>query len=97
MMNLTLDGYVCPKCGYKIQYNLDVIKIRRPEEEIPEPIYIGGGKEDSLIVQRSCPECSNPEAYQSITVTIGEHSGVKTDRSIIRYKCTKCFHVWKDY
>jgi DNA-directed RNA polymerase subunit M/transcription elongation factor TFIIS len=97
MMNITLDGYVCPKCGYKKEANLDVINIRRTDSK-PEPVYTGGGgKEDSLIVQRACPVCKNPEAYQSITVTIGEHAGVNTDRSIIRYKCTKCFHVWIEY
>lgn len=96
MMNITLTGYVCPKCGYKEESNLDIINIRRSESE-PEPIYSGGGEENSLIVKRACPVCHNPEAYQTITVTIGEHSGVNTDRSIKRYKCTKCFHVWIEY
>jgi DNA-directed RNA polymerase subunit M/transcription elongation factor TFIIS len=97
MMNITLEGYVCPKCGQKTISNLDIINVRKSKESKPEPIYRGGGKEDSLIVKWACPECGNPEAYQSIRVTIGEHAGINTDRSIIRYKCTKCYHVWIEY
>ena len=93
MMNITLNGYVCPNCGYEKDPNLDIINVRRTNDK-PEPIYSGGRKENSLVIQRACPKCNNSEAYQTITVTIGEHAGVNTDRSIIRYKCTKCFHVW---
>jgi hypothetical protein len=96
MMNISLDGYLCPKCGFQKKVNLDVISIRRLEKR-PEPIYSSGGKENSIIVQRACPECKTPEAYQTITVAIGEHAGVNTDRSIIRYKCTECFHVWIEH
>lgn len=42
MMNITLDGYVCPKCGYKKEANLDVINIRRTDSK-PAPVYTGGG------------------------------------------------------
>lgn len=94
LMNITPDGYVCPKCGYKVEFNLNIINIHRSKEKEPDPVYSAEGKEDSLIVLRSCPVCGNPEAYQTITTTIGEHSGVSSDRSILRYKCTKCFHVW---
>jgi len=97
MMDITLNGYVCPKCGHEIKSDFDTINVHRPKEKKPDPIYRGGGKEDSLIVQRACPKCSNPDAYKTITVTIGEHAGVNTDRSIIRYKCTQCFHVWIEY
>jgi hypothetical protein len=93
MMNVTFAGYICLKCGFQRKVDLDVISIQRTEKR-PEPIYSSGGMENSLIVQRACPECKNPEAFQAIIVTIGEHAGVNKDRSIIRYKCTKCFHVW---
>jgi hypothetical protein len=94
MMNVTIDGYLCPKCGYKIVSNWNIINVDRSKKRKNKQVYSGGGKEDSLIVQRACPGCRNPKAYQSIIVTIGEHSGVNTDRFIKRYKCTKCFHTW---
>ncbi|MBD3171818.1 hypothetical protein GF326_05045 [Candidatus Bathyarchaeota archaeon] len=97
LMKITPDGLVCPKCGFSKLNDMDIISISRPDEAEPEPIYSGGKKEDSLKVQRTCPKCGHPEAYQTITVSIGEHAGVKNDRSIRRYKCTKCFHVWIEY
>jgi hypothetical protein len=97
MMSITLDGYMCIKCGHKKAPNLDIINIRRPKASKAEPVYTGVGKENTLVVTRTCPECNNLEAYQSITVNIGEHAGVNTDRSIIRYKCTNCYHIWIEY
>jgi hypothetical protein len=96
-MNITNDGLVCSKCGFKISSNLDLINIPRRNEKTFDPIYRGGRKENSLIVKWKCPRCDNPEAYQTITTNIGEHAGVNTDRSITRYKCTRCFHTWIKY
>ena len=96
VMNITSKGYVCPKCGYEKLSDLDTIIIRRPDKK-PEPIYSGIGQEDALIVKRVCPNCKNPEAFQTVTVIIGDPEGVNTERSITRYKCTKCYHVWIEY
>ena len=97
LMSITPDGLKCPNCGHTITTDMNMIHISKSKKKAPKTVFSAGGKDDSLIVQRACPKCGNPESYQTITATIGEHAGVNTDRSIIRYKCTKCFHVWIDY
>ena len=52
------------------------------------------GLESAIIVERTCPDCGNREAYRSVNVSLGEHAGVNTDRSVEKFKCVKCGHNW---
>ena len=85
-------GYECPRCGW--EKPTDVIEMKTGPENDVEPVYVMSGLDDAIKVTRTCPSCRNLEAYRNITVALGEHAGVKSDRSIERFKCGKCGHTW---
>jgi predicted RNA-binding Zn-ribbon protein involved in translation (DUF1610 family) len=91
-MEASIGGFECPRCGWTKR--ADVIKVKTGPQNEPEPVYVISGTENAIVVQRTCPKCGNAEAYRTITVAIGEHAGVNTDRSVQRYKCTECGHTW---
>ncbi len=91
-MEASIGGFECPRCGWTKR--ADIIKVKSGPENEPEPVYVMSGTETAIVVRRTCPRCGNAEAYRTITVAIGEHAGVNTDRSVQRFKCTKCGHTW---
>ncbi len=89
----TARGLRCPKCGEVV--TLDVIEVRRAEKPVVEPVYvIENVGDEALKVAQRCPQCGNNEAYRSVHTTQGEHAGVKQDRSIERYTCSRCHYSW---
>jgi DNA-directed RNA polymerase subunit M/transcription elongation factor TFIIS len=91
-MQATTGGFECPRCGWKKR--ADIIKVKTGPENEPEPVYVMSGTGDAIKVQRTCPRCGNSEAYRTITVAIGEHAGVNTDRSVRKFRCTECGNTW---
>ena len=91
-MKQSLSGYECPRCGW--EKRAMVIEVKTGPETEAEPVYVMSGVDSAIIVNRKCPECGNNEAYHNITVALGEHAGVNTDRSVERFRCTKCGHSW---
>jgi DNA-directed RNA polymerase subunit M/transcription elongation factor TFIIS len=71
-----------------------MIEVKTAPEHKAEPVYVMSGVDSAIIVERACPECKNRKAYRSINVSLGEHAGVNTDRSVEKFKCTKCGHQW---
>lgn len=89
----TASGLSCPKCGEEVA--LDVIEVKRKGRQVAEPVYVVDDLGDeALIVTQRCPRCGNNEAYRKVHITQGEHAGVKQDRAIERYTCTRCHHTW---
>jgi DNA-directed RNA polymerase subunit M/transcription elongation factor TFIIS len=91
-MQQTRSGYMCPRCGWEKKAAL--IQIKTGPETEAEPVYVMSGVESAIQVNRRCPMCGYNKAYHNITVAIGEHAGVNTDRSVERFKCVKCGHTW---
>jgi DNA-directed RNA polymerase subunit M/transcription elongation factor TFIIS len=91
-MQMGDNGYECPRCGW--QKIAMVIAMKTGPDNEAEPVYVMSGLDDAIKVQRICPSCGHGEAYRNITVAIGEHAGVKSDRSVERFKCAKCGHTW---
>jgi len=91
-MQMGLKGYECPRCGW--EKRAAVIEMKSGPENEAEPVYVMSGTDSALVVQRACPNCGNLEAYKTITVALGEHAGVATDRSVEKYRCAKCGHTW---
>jgi DNA-directed RNA polymerase subunit M/transcription elongation factor TFIIS len=85
-------GYDCPRCGWIKR--ADIIEVKTSHEGEAEPVYVMSGLDNAIKVVRPCPMCGHPDAYRNITVAIGEHAGVKSDRSVERFKCEKCGHTW---
>lgn len=91
-MQQSSSGYECPRCG--LVRHEDMIEVKTAPEHKAEPVYVMSGVDSAIIVERACPECKNRKAYRSINVSLGEHAGVNTDRSVEKFKCTKCGHQW---
>jgi DNA-directed RNA polymerase subunit M/transcription elongation factor TFIIS len=85
-------GYECPRCGWEKKAR--VIEIKTGPTTEAEPVYVMSGTENANKVTRTCPNCGYNEAYHNITVALGEHAGVNTDRSVERFRCVKCGHSW---
>lgn len=92
-MERTARDMICPKCGNKVQ--TDIVEVRRPRRVPPEPVYVVGDFGDEVPkVSQICPQCGNNHAYHLIFSTQGEHAGVKQDRTVERFRCTKCLYTW---
>ena len=71
-----------------------LIEVKTGPETEAEPVYVMSGTDTAKTVSRRCPMCGHNEAYHNITVALGEHAGVNTDRSVERFRCVKCGHSW---
>lgn len=45
-------------------------------------------------VSRTCPECGNRMAYRWFSTITGEHAGIRRERTVEHFRCTKCSHQW---
>ncbi len=91
-MRQSHSGYECPRCGWTKKVEMILVKAGGDTEV--EPVYVMSGVENAIRVNRRCPMCGNNEAFHNIMVSLGEHAGVNNDRSVDRYKCTRCGHTW---
>ena len=73
----------------------ETIEIKREKRSTAEPVYVIDSFDNSgTVVNQNCPQCDGNEAYRKVIMTQGEHAGVKQDRSVERYTCAKCGHIW---
>ena len=94
-MQQTSRGYLCPKCGAETLAS--IIEVRREEKPIQETVYVVERSiDESALVNRTCPECGNTEAFRIGQSLQGEHAGVKQDRSVERFKCAECGQTWTE-
>jgi len=91
-MKTTKEGYVCSKCGYQMKTEIvDVIRIKATDK--PTSI-LDSSKLEYMKVAESCPRCGNGEAFHSLGFMSGEHAGVRHERALERFACTKCGYSW---
>ncbi len=65
--------------------------------EKPVGIYIvDESKEDHSMVTRTCSECGNDKAFHWFSRISGEHAGIRRERTVEHFKCTKCSHSWAE-
>jgi predicted RNA-binding Zn-ribbon protein involved in translation (DUF1610 family) len=88
----TIKGYECTKCTGAV--SVDVIHYNIERDSRAEPVYVVKNEDQNLIVAHKCPKCGNNKVTKRITSTIGEHSGVKSDRTIQKFKCISCNETW---
>jgi DNA-directed RNA polymerase subunit M/transcription elongation factor TFIIS len=92
-MRATKNGLVCSKCGHTVQ--AEVAEITTIELHAPSPIdVIDESEHEHPRVSEKCPNCGNSEAFRSVSFISGEHAGVRQERSMERFTCTKCGHSW---
>ena len=93
-MKGTPDGFVCSKCGYRIKTEIvDVVKIESNQSSAVVDV-LDPSKFEYRKVAEICPRCGNKEAFHSFGLVSGEHAGVRQERSMQRFTCTKCGYSW---
>ena len=92
-MRATKDGLECTKCKYKVLSESIEVKTLAPEET-PPIVVVSDSTTERVVVNEPCPKCENSEALRNMSFISGEHAGVRQERSVERFTCTKCGHVW---
>lgn len=96
-MTTTKEGFVCPKCGN--------IKSVKPRAQIMKEkarddygsIYVSGESTTSHSkVTRQCSKCGNKEAFHWFSGVAGEHAGIRQERTIEHFRCTRCAYSWTE-
>ncbi len=92
-MHRVPGGFSCPRCGNE---NHDqVIEVLSVQRRDSSPVEVVDESEfEHVKVKETCPQCGNREAFRVVSFVSGEHAGVRQERSIERFKCTKCLHRW---
>ena len=94
-MKKTKNGFLCRKCGNVIYANTRMQSRNMKKIERSSSIYIANSSEDEYVkVSQVCPKCGNKEAFRWFSGVSGEHAGVRRERTIEHFKCTKCSHSW---
>lgn len=89
----TKAGFECTKCGNKIL--TETVDVKTMDQNSVPPIEVAIDSTDAQSeVTETCPLCGNSRALHSILFISGEHAGVRQERAIERFTCTKCRHQW---
>jgi ribosomal protein S27AE len=92
-MQATKLGLQCTKCGNTVL--AETVEVKTIEQEEIAPIeVVDDSKVERAKVTETCPKCGNTEALRMISFVSGEHAGVRQERSMERFTCTRCGHSW---
>lgn len=93
-MTSTKEGYVCPRCGIS-KFAKPEVRMIKEKETDKSSIYVSGeSTTDHSKISRRCPSCGNKEAFYWFSDVAGEHAGIRQERTVQHFKCTKCGHSW---
>jgi len=94
-MRETSKGFSCTKCGNLVPTDIIEVQQIKQSEGSPVDVVDNSEKRDEYAkVAEKCPQCGNPEAFHSLGLVSGEHAGVRQERSMERFTCTKCGYSW---
>ena len=92
----TKEGLLCPKCKTLIRLKLKV-EAKSVKKSDSGAIYVvDKSNKDYAKVSRTCPKCGNKEAFRWLSSISGEHAGIRRERTVEHFKCTKCSHSWTE-
>ena len=92
-MKQTKNGFLCRKCGNLVRVTGQTKIIQKTEQS--SSIYVVDRSEDKYVkISQKCPRCGNEDAFRWFSRVSGEHAGVRRERTIEHFKCTKCSHSW---
>ncbi len=90
----TKEGVWCPKCGKKIR-STQRVKAKIVRKGGSNAIYVVDKPSEAQVeVMHTCPKCRNEKAFRWISTISGEHAGVRRERTLEHFKCTKCYYSW---
>jgi DNA-directed RNA polymerase subunit M/transcription elongation factor TFIIS len=88
-------GFLCSKCGNIISLNTEIqFKEVKKGKSINSVFIVDRDQEEYLKISQTCPKCGNGEAFRWFSRISGEHAGVRIERTVEHFKCTKCLHPW---
>jgi len=94
-MKKTMDGFECRKCGNVVHASTGIQTENMKKIERSSSIYVVGSSEDEYVkVSQVCPKCGNEEAFRWFSGVSGEHAGIRRERTVEHFRCTKCSHSW---
>ena len=94
-MKKTKKGFWCRTCNNLIPANETIESKNIKKIEPPSSVYVIDKSEDKYVkVSQTCPKCGNKEAFRWFSRVSGEHAGIRRERTIEHFKCTKCSHSW---
>ncbi len=94
-MKKTMDGFECRKCGNVVHVSTGIQTENMKKIERSSSIYVVDSSEDEYVkVSQVCPKCGNEEAFQWFSGISGEHAGIRRERTVEHFRCTKCSHSW---
>jgi DNA-directed RNA polymerase subunit M/transcription elongation factor TFIIS len=90
----TKEGFWCPKC--KKHYPPETApKEKKAIKSKPSAIIVIDERHaEPTKVPVKCPKCGNDKAFYWVSSISGEHAGVRRERTVEHYKCTKCSYSW---
>jgi len=92
-MRATKDGFKCTKCG-NVSIS-EAVEVKTIENHDVSPVTVVTETDvEKAVVNEICPSCGNNEASRDISFVSGEHAGVRQERSMERFTCTKCGYSW---
>lgn len=94
-MKKTMDGFECRKCGNVVHVSTGIQTENMKKIERSSSIYVVDSSEDGYVkVSQVCPKCGNEEAFRWFSGVSGEHAGIRRERTVEHFRCTKCSHSW---
>ena len=89
-------GLWCSKCK-KLTQSATEARIEGFEKKEDTGLYVVDKSDDNLTeIRRSCPECGNSTAFRWLSKIAGEHAGVRRERIVEHFRCTKCSYKWSE-
>ena len=96
-MKISKKNHVCLKCGNTVRANSDLIDVTKAKLPEKEPIFVAkDSRKDALEKSKKCSQCGNDRAIYWVSIVSGEHAGVRQERTVEHYRCTKCQHTWAE-
>jgi len=85
---------MCPKCR-KVMHADAKLKAKSGSVKDSAAIYVvEKSVEDHAHITRNCPKCRNPAAFHWFSTVSGEHAGIRRERTVEHFQCTKCSYSW---
>jgi len=92
-MKKTKNGFHCRKCGNLVHAKIQAKDMKTMDSS--SSIHIVDRSENEYVkVSQICPKCGNNEAFRWFSGVSGEHAGIRRERTVEHFKCTKCSHSW---
>ncbi len=69
-------------------------KVTSVDKETSEVVYVvERSKDQGSKVSWKCPTCGNEEADHWFSTVSGEHAGIRRERTIEHFRCTRCSYT----